>query len=54
MNAALTIIGLSMLIFSVVFYLKRTKEKRKAWLEERQKIKAYGEAMNEETRNNKK
>ena len=37
MNAALVIIGLSMLIFLVVFYLKRAKEKRKAWLEEREK-----------------
>ena len=54
MNTALTIIGLSMLIFSVVFYLKRAKEKRKAWLEEREKIKAYGEEINEETRNKKK
>ena len=49
MNTALTIIGLSMLIFSVVFYLKRTKEKRKAQLEEREKIKAYGEEINEKT-----
>jgi len=51
MNTALVIIGLSMLIFLVVFYLKRAKEKRKAWLEEREKIKTYGEAINEETRN---
>jgi multisubunit Na+/H+ antiporter MnhB subunit len=43
MNTALVIIGLSMLIFLVVFYLKRAKEKRKAWLEEREKIKEYGE-----------
>ena len=50
MNAALVIIGLSMLIFLVVFYLKRAKEKRKAWLEEREKIKEYGEKINEETR----
>ena len=50
MNTALVIIGLSMLIFLVVFYLKRAKEKRKAWLEEREKIKAYGEAINKETR----
>ena len=50
MNTALVIIGLSMLIFLVVFYLKRAKEKRKAWLEEREKIKAYGEEINEETR----
>ena len=54
MNTALTIIGLSMLIFLVVFYLKRAKEKRKAWLEEREKIKAYGEQINEETRNKDK
>ena len=40
-----------MLIFLVIFYLKRTKEKRKTWQEEREKIKAYGEEINEETRN---
>ena len=51
MNAALVIIGLSMLVFLVVFYLKRAKEKRKAWLEEREKIKVYGEKINEKTRN---
>ena len=50
MNAALTIIGLAMLIFVIVFSLKRAKEKRKAWLEEREKIKAYGEQINDETR----
>jgi len=68
MNTALVIIGLSMLIFLVVFYLKRAKEKRKAREEEEQikaeeeritdlkyqtekeKIKAYGESINEETR----
>ena len=54
MNAALTIIGLAMLIFVIVFSLKRAKEKRKAWLEEREKIKAYGEEINEETRNRNK
>ena len=54
MNTALVIIGLSMLIFLVVFYLKRAKEKRKAWLEEREKIKTYGEEINEETRNRDK
>jgi len=53
MNTALTIIGLSMLIFLVVFYLKQAKEKRKARLEEREKIKEYGEKINEETRNRK-
>ena len=54
MNAALVIIGLAMLIFVIVFSLKRAKEKRKAWLEEREKIKAYGEEINEETRNRNK
>ena len=46
MNTAIVIIGLSMLIFLVVFYLKRAKEKRKAWLAEREKIKEYGESIN--------
>ena len=68
MNTALTIIGLSMLIFVIVFYLKRAKEKRKVREEEEQikkeeeritelkyqtekdKIKVYGEQINEETR----
>jgi LPXTG-motif cell wall-anchored protein len=54
MNTAIIIIGLAMLIFLIVFYLKRAKEKRKAWLEEREKIKAYGEDINEETRNRDK
>ena len=72
MNTALVIIGLSMLIFVVVFYLKRAIEKRKAREEEEQikaeeeritdlkyqtekeKIKAYGESINEETRNRDK
>ena len=54
MNTALVIIGLSMLILVIVFYLKRAKEKRKAWQEEREKIKAYGEEINEETRNRNK
>ena len=54
MNTALTIIGLSMLIFVIVFSLKRAKDKRKAWLEEREKIKAYGDEINEETRNRNK
>jgi Flp pilus assembly protein TadB len=71
MNTALVIIGLSMLIFVIVFYLKRAIEKRKARKEEEQikaeeeritdlkyqtekeKIKAYGESINEETRNKK-
>ena len=54
MNTALVIIGLSMLIFLVVFYLKRAKEKTKAQQEEHEKIKEYGESMNEETRNKNK
>ena len=72
MNTALVIIGLSMLIFLVVFYLKRAKEKRKVREEEEQikaeeeritelkyqtekeKIKAYGESINDETRNKNK
>ena len=53
MNTAIVIIGLAMLIFVIVFSLKRAKEKRKVWLEEREKIKAYGEEINEETRNRK-
>ena len=54
MNTALIIIGLAMFIFIVVFSLKRAKEKRKAWEAEREKIKEYGEKINEETRNRDK
>jgi multisubunit Na+/H+ antiporter MnhC subunit len=54
MNTAIVIIGLAMLIFVIVFSLKRAKDKRKAWLEEREKIKEYGEKINEETRNRDK
>ena len=54
MSTALFIIGLSMLIFVIGVSLKRVKEKRKAWLEESEKIKAYGESINEETRNKNK
>ena len=54
MNTALTIIGLAMLIFVVVLSVKRAKEKRKAWEAEREKIKAYGENINKETRNKNK
>ena len=50
MNTALTIIGLAMFIFIVVFSLKRVKEKKKVQQEEHEKIKAYGERINEETR----
>ena len=53
MNTALTIIGLAMFIFIVVFTLKRTKEKKKAQQEEHEKIKAYGERINQETRDTK-
>ena len=51
MNIALVIIGLSMFIFIVVFSLKRVKDKRKVQQEEHEKIKEYGESINEETRN---
>ena len=54
MNTALTIIGLAMFIFIVVFTLKRSKEKKKAQQEEHEKIKEYGETINEETRNKNK
>jgi hypothetical protein len=54
MNTAIIIIGLAMLIFLVVFSLKRAKEKRKAQEVERDKIKEYGEKINEETRNRDK
>ena len=53
MNTAIVIIGLAMLIFVIVFSLKRAKEKRKVWETEREKIKEYGEKINEETRNKK-
>ena len=54
MNTALTIIGLAMFIFIDVFTLKRAKDKKKAQQEEHQKIKEYGESINEETRNKNK
>ena len=54
MNTALTIIGLAMFIFIVVFSLKRAKEKRQAHQKEHKKIKEYGESINEETRNKDK
>ena len=61
MNTALTIIGLSMLIFVVVFYLKRAKEKRKVrkvqeqleeskHVTEKEKIRVYLDEINEGTR----
>jgi len=61
MNTALTIIGLSMLIFVIVFYLKRAKEKRKVrkvqeqleeskHVTEKEKIRVYLDEINEETR----
>ena len=54
MNTELTIIGLAMFIFIVVFTLKRAKDKKKAQQEEHEKIKEYGESINEETRNKNK
>ena len=54
MSTAIIIIGLAMLIFLIVFSLKRAKEKRQAWEAEREKIKEYGESLNEETRNKDK
>ena len=53
MNTALTIIGLAMFIFIVIFTLKRAKNKKKAQQEEHEKIKAYGENINQETRDKK-
>jgi F0F1-type ATP synthase delta subunit len=61
MNTALTIIGLSMLIFVIVFYLKRANEKRKVrkvqeqleeskHVTEKEKIRVYLDKINEETR----
>ena len=54
MNTALTIIGLAMFVFIIAFSLKRAKEKRKAQQEEHEKIKEYGESINDETRNKNK
>ncbi len=54
MNTALIIIGLAMFIFIVVFIFKRGEEKTKAQQEEHEKIKEYGESINEETRNKNK
>jgi hypothetical protein len=61
MNTALVIIGLSMLILVIVFYLKRAIEKRKAkkiqeqlkesrHVTEKEKIRVYLDKINEETR----
>ena len=54
MNTALIIISLAMFTFIVVFTLKRVKEKRQAQQREHEKIKEYGEKINEETRNKTK
>jgi|TARA_B100001964_G_scaffold144201_1_gene158810 hypothetical protein len=65
MNTALVIIGLSMLIFVIVFYLKRAIEKRKVQkiqeqlkeskhVTEKEKIRVYLDEINEETRNKQK
>ena len=43
-----------MFIFIIVFSLKRAKEKRLGQQEEHEKIKEYGENINEETRNKDK
>tara|TARA_Y100000817_G_C16377856_1_gene333346 strand:+ start:344 stop:508 length:165 start_codon:yes stop_codon:yes gene_type:complete len=51
MNTALIIIGLAMFVFIIVFTLKRAKEKRQAQQKEHNKIREYGEKINEETRN---
>ena len=51
MNTALTIIGLAMFVFIIVFSLKRVRNKKKAQQEEHEKIKAYGKTINEETGN---
>ena len=53
-DSALIIIGLAMFIFIVVFSLKRAKEKKKAQQEEHEKIKEYGESINQETRDKNK
>ena len=53
MNTAIIIIGLAMFIFIIVFSLKRVRDKKKAQQEEHEKIKEYGESINEETKNNK-
>jgi archaellum component FlaF (FlaF/FlaG flagellin family) len=61
MNTALVIIGISMLIFVIIFYLKRVNEKRKATkvqeqlkesrhVTEREKIRVYLDKINDETR----
>ena len=61
MTTAIVIIGLSMLIFVVVFYLKRAIKKRKArevqekikeskHVTEKEKIRVYLDEINEETR----
>ena len=61
MNTALTIIGLSMLIFVIVFYLKRANEKRKAkkvleqlkkskHVTEEEKIRVYLDKINNSAR----
>ena len=54
MNTALIIIGLAIFVFMIVFTLKRVKDKRQAQQKEHDKIKAYGDKINEETRNKSK
>ena len=54
MNTALIIIGLAIFVFMIVFTLKRVKNKRQAQQKEHDKIKSYGDKINEETRNKSK
>ncbi len=50
MITALTIVVLTIFIFIVFFSLKRALAKKQAQKEEHEKIKAYGESINEKTR----
>ncbi len=54
MNSGLIIVCLALFIFIIVFTLKRSKEKRHAQQKELDKIKEYGEKINQETRNKNK
>lgn len=54
MNSGLIIVCLALFIFIIVFILKRSKEKRHAQQKELDKIKEYGEKINQETRNKNK
>ena len=41
-------------LFGIPFIYSKQTKKRKTWEEEREKIKVYGEVINEETRNKNK